>query len=329
MVTRRRRAVPKGQKSKKTELQMALEYIISYGWMLLIVAALIFFFFYMDGSINLNPKAAPGSCMVVRYGTGASGSANLEGVCKNYAPQTASNFGTLIASGYNSSEGKGKGKISYPSYVIVSSPINFYAPQSWQDPGFTLSAWVYWFGPSNTNCQGIFNTMPGPSSGIGLFGYGGNNGACGPLWVNGSYVKWPKANNYTLVSANAWEFVVAEYNQATGNATVFVDNKVFSNSTVTPRPFTSVNATTIGADIWPSNAVYPFNGYVTNVQLYNTPLGMNYLDQMYMAGLGGDPIALQNLVGWWPLNGDTADYSGYGNGGTAVNITYSGGYPAP
>ena len=62
MVTRRRRAVPKGQKSKKTELQMALEYIISYGWMLLIVAALIFFFFYLDGSINLNPKAALGQC---------------------------------------------------------------------------------------------------------------------------------------------------------------------------------------------------------------------------------------------------------------------------
>ena len=75
--------------------------------------------------------------------------------------------------------------------------------------------------------------------------------------------------------------------------------------------------------------MYPFNGYVTNVQLYNTPLGMNYLDQMYAAGIGGDPIALQNLVGWWPLNGDTTDYSGYGNSGIPVNITYSGGYPAP
>lgn len=329
MPARHPNRIERSKKGKKTELQTALEYIISYGWMLLIVAAIIFFFFYLDGSINLSPKASPGSCTVVRYGSGSVSSANLVGVCRNYAPESTSNFGTLIASGYNGTDGKGKGKVSYPSYVIVSSPINFYTPQPGQDGGFTLSAWVYWFGVSNTNCQGIFNTKPGPSSGIGLFAFGGNNGACGPLWINGSYVKWPKTGNYTMIEANKWVFIVAEYDRVTGNATIFVDNKLFSNSTVTPRSFTSPNATTIGADIWPNGAVYPFNGYVTNVQLYNTPLSETYLDQMYTAGIGGDPIALQNLVGWWPLNGDTADYSGYGNSGTPVNITYYGGYPAP
>ena len=38
--------------------------------------------------------------------------------------------------------------------------------------------------------------------------------------------------------------------------------------------------------------------------------------------MGGAPIDLQNLVGWWPLNGNPNDYSGNGNDGTASNVNY-------
>jgi hypothetical protein len=44
-------------------------------------------------------------------------------------------------------------------------------------------------------------------------------------------------------------------------------------------------------------------------------------------------LAQQNLVAWWPLNGNANDYSGNGNNGQATNVTYTGswtgGYTPP
>ncbi|MEM3781909.1 MAG: hypothetical protein QXT43_03045, partial [Candidatus Micrarchaeaceae archaeon] len=39
-------------------------------------------------------------------------------------------------------------------------------------------------------------------------------------------------------------------------------------------------------------------------------------------GIGGAPINLQNLVGWWPLNGNANDYSGNGNNGVPSNVVF-------
>ncbi|MEM0201797.1 MAG: hypothetical protein QXR73_01295 [Candidatus Micrarchaeaceae archaeon] len=48
---------------------------------------------------------------------------------------------------------------------------------------------------------------------------------------------------------------------------------------------------------------------------------------------GGAPIDLQNLVGWWPLNGNANDYSGNGNNGVPSNVMFVGnwysGYTPP
>ena len=79
-----------------------------------------------------------------------------------------------------------------------------------------------------------------------------------------------------------------------------------------------------------------WNGYMSNVQVYNTALSSNSISAIYNEGIGGDPIDLQNLVGWWPLNGNLNDYSGNNNnayvvGGTqpyyTSGWTYTYGYP--
>jgi hypothetical protein len=51
------------------------------------------------------------------------------------------------------------------------------------------------------------------------------------------------------------------------------------------------------------------------LQLYNTSLSPSEIQALYQEGIGGAPIDLQHLVGWWPLNGDANDYSGNGNNG--------------
>ena len=48
---------------------------------------------------------------------------------------------------------------------------------------------------------------------------------------------------------------------------------------------------------------------------------------MYSEGFAGPPISSTNLIGWWPLNGDTLDYSMNGNNATSIGnvqpVSYS------
>ena len=66
-----------------------------------------------------------------------------------------------------------------------------------------------------------------------------------------------------------------------------------------------------------------FVGDISNVQIYNASLDQNSITALYQEGIGGAPIDLQNLVGWWPLNGNANDYSGNGNNGVPTNVVYT------
>ena len=73
---------------------------------------------------------------------------------------------------------------------------------------------------------------------------------------------------------------------------------------------------------------------IANVQLYNTSLSTNELQALYLEGIGGSPVNLQNLVAWYPLNGDVKDYSGNNNNGQAgsyisFNNTWLSSYTQP
>jgi hypothetical protein len=67
---------------------------------------------------------------------------------------------------------------------------------------------------------------------------------------------------------------------------------------------------------------FPFTGSISNLQLYNTSLDAGTVQTLYVEGIGGAPVNPQYLIGWWPLNGDTNDYSGSNNNGAATGITY-------
>jgi len=64
------------------------------------------------------------------------------------------------------------------------------------------------------------------------------------------------------------------------------------------------------------------NASMANVQIYNASLSGVDIQALYKEGIGGAPINLQNLVGWWPLNGNAKDYSGNGNEGVATNVIF-------
>jgi len=61
---------------------------------------------------------------------------------------------------------------------------------------------------------------------------------------------------------------------------------------------------------------------IANLHIYNTSLSSNEIQALYQEGIGGAPINLQHLVGWWPLNGNANDYSGNSNNGVPTNVVF-------
>jgi hypothetical protein len=83
----------------------------------------------------------------------------------------------------------------------------------------------------------------------------------------------------------------------------------------------AVESLTLGSDYGPTEF---FNGSLANVQLYNAALSANQVMQLYSEGISGAPLASANTIGWWPLNGNSQDYSGNGNNGNFIGpLTYT------
>jgi hypothetical protein len=66
----------------------------------------------------------------------------------------------------------------------------------------------------------------------------------------------------------------------------------------------------------------PFNGFIADVQIYNTTLTPKNISTLYGGGLTDAPVNTANLTEWYRLAGDTNDYSGDNTDAYANNITY-------
>ncbi|MCL4375717.1 hypothetical protein M1394_02875, partial [Candidatus Marsarchaeota archaeon] len=77
-----------------------------------------------------------------------------------------------------------------------------------------------------------------------------------------------------------------------------------------------------------SSGTIPFNGYISDAQIYNYTLSPTSINTIYEGGIEGSPLS-ENLIGWWKLNntinGNVIDYSGNNNQGHPNNIIYA--YP--
>ncbi len=77
----------------------------------------------------------------------------------------------------------------------------------------------------------------------------------------------------------------------------------------------------IGGDGITANPRY-MNGEISDVQLYNTGLTYANVLNLYTQGLGSVPVSTANIMGWWPLEGDTNDYAMYNYGVPNNGITF-------
>ncbi|MEM3455589.1 MAG: LamG-like jellyroll fold domain-containing protein, partial [Candidatus Micrarchaeia archaeon] len=270
--------------------QSAMEYLMTYGWAILIIAVVLGALYSLGvfNSTNFAPKAPPGACQVFRpNGPGTTSFINLEGVCNGELPEYVANF-----------NGQSSG-ISIPASSTLYITEN--------SIGITMSVWFY---------------MYGSQSGFLLWTSG-----CGyNLWFDStSTVRGADScghyydGTYTF-RANTWyNLVVTVAPGASPTETYYVNG--VSVSSGTSSTWTS-DSTWTTLYIGSEGSTGYFDGEIANIQIYNTSLSQPQVQALYQEGIGGAPINLQNLVAWYPLNGNANDYSGNGNNGVPTNVMF-------
>jgi hypothetical protein len=285
--------------------QSAMEYLMTYGWAILIIAVVLGVLFQLGvfNSSSFAPRSPPGSCQVLR----TSGTASLVGQCSGILPKFVTDFTQI------------NGRDTYIS-VSGSKSTNFMTASN----AITVSAWVY---PTNdvghtSNQWYVVSKLNYPNAGFWFFLQNGGNvaflscngGVCGSGWVG------PISAN--AIPLNQWSQIAARSDGITAN--VFINGILAGSSagnTLIDAPGSLYIDLAGGAGY-----DYPFNGMISNVQLYNCSLSFGEIQAIYSAGIGGAPVRPQNVVGWWPLNGDAKDYSGNNNNGAPYGVTYIGQY---
>jgi len=278
-------------------LQSAMEYLMTYGWAILIIAVVLGALFGLGffSAANLAPKITGGSCQVYRPdGAGTASFINLVGTCNNELPQYVASFSPGADSQVN---------------VGLQG-----LPQG--DNGRSVFAWVYFTGNSEPITFSIFGygNCPWQDWDFDVYnGMLGINDACGGTATRSSLA----------VPTNTWVFVGVVFRTYASQITFYLNGVAQNQSLSGFNTGQPINSADIGCTFNGAICINSFSGSIANVQVYNTSLSSNEVASLYNGGIGGVPSDLNNLVGWWPLNGNPNDYSGNLNNGNFTNTVYT------
>jgi len=273
-----------------------MEYLMTYGWAILIIAVVLGALFQLGvfNSSSFSPRAPPGACQVFRpSGPGTTTNINLMGVCTGQLPQYVAQFNGQTS---NTDSGNAAGFNTYP---------------------ISFGAWIKT--TDTSNYRGVVNK----------YASGSANGY--QIWVNagtahGFYYRdgtnYARVDGTYVINDGGWHHVMFIVD-STG-ARLYSDGVVSSHGwTGTAGVETTALNLRVGQYQGGGDV---FNGLIANVQLYNASLTANEVQALYIEGMGSAPLVLQNLVGWWPLNGDAKDYSGNNNNGVPTAVTFTSQY---
>jgi len=267
--------------------------LMTYGWAILIISVVLAALFQLGvfNPMTFAPKAPPGSCQVFRpNGPGTTSFINLEGVCSGELPQYVAQF--------NGNQN---------SYINIgnSNLLNIVGP-------LTVTAWVN----ALSNGGGDIYEQNSCNSQYELFIEGGNvkmrvSPISGGLVDTGGDAPLP---------TNIWVFVAGTFNIT--DVGIYINGIFKGSATVGNTLVSHPGGYGYIGELVNGCTSYDLNGNLANVQVYNTSLSANEIQALYQEGIGGAPIDLQHLVGWWPLNGNANDYSGNGNNGQTSNVNF-------
>ena len=276
--------------------QSAMEYLMTYGWAILIIAIVLAALFQLGvfSSNTFAPKASPGSCQVFRpNGPGSTQFISTEGVCNGELPQYVAQF---------------NGQSSYVRITNSPSLLSVNASNA-----FTVAVWS-----KTSSLSKLFD---------GAY--------CDEIRITGGSVEDYGTHNdqaYSYIqNPSQWTFVVVTKNTS-GYGNLYSNGQ--SVGSASGLPAVSVYPGyffTVGAEYACGSFQNYMSGMMSNLQVYNASLSQSEITALYQEGIGGAPIDLQHLVGWWPLNGNAHDYSGNNNngqtnGGVVFTANWENGY---
>jgi hypothetical protein len=298
-----------------------MEYLMTYGWAILIIS-LALGVLYSLGVLNpknFTPRVPPGSCFVFRpNGPRTTDMLSLQGTC-GYLPMYVGSF---------------NGVDSY-----VSGAIGF----PWGGVGYevTFEAWIkvepvvipstYTWNYTNAGIVTFDDHWDGGFLGVDYVGTAGTLSTS--YYILTYYYNDPRTTG-PYNDFGIWNHIVAQFkvlDSNTVNFKVYKNGAKVQDSNIVRTGFGNVTGKGDYFNLGKNNVyrgVY-FKGMIAEVRIYNTALSQQEIQYLYQQGLGGGPIHLQNLVAWWPLNGDAKDYSGNNNHGTIHGVSFVQNYNPP
>lgn len=132
-------------------------------------------------------------------------------------------------------------------------------------------------------------------------------------------IAYAYANN--AISSNSvgkWFFSCAAFNST--NSTYYLNTTRYVGNVISANGVASQGS---GRLIFGAGRGGYSNVSIANVQLYNTSLSQQQVSGIYYRGMFGAPLNTTNLLGWWPLLGDTSDYSSQSNTAFPFNVIYT------
>ncbi len=294
-----------------------MEYLMTYGWAILVIAVVLGVLYSLGifSPSNFAPKAQPGSCQVFRpNGPGTNYDINLEGICSGEFPQYVLQLNGRPLEGTHFA-------LATTNFTIAlwfsdNNPAGTYYGGTVGSPWSTPIYDIY---NASTN-NGIGGNQNFDFSGLGA--NTGNDLTYGENWPSLQSCSTP-LNSITPYRFYNVVITVSEYD----SIILYVNGNVSKTCTFTALGSNALTNFSIPALSFGSN---PPGGdevssglQIANMQLYNMPLSANTVGALYREGIGGAPIELQYLVGWWPLNGNADDYGGNGYNGNSVDASFT------
>ena len=270
-------------------IQSAMEYLMTYGWAILIISVVLAVLFSLGitNPLFFAPKAVAGGCLVIKTEVSSS----LEGVCNSEIPEYVAQF---------------NGQTSY-----INIPSSAYISPTKE---ISVFAWIYINSPESAIIEkegsygmkvGVQGASPGQFAGY----VWGTEGVCSSFPFS--------------LKINTWYFVGFTFD---GNTIYeYVNGKLYCKVSFYGGIDGGIDTSTSPLGLGGPDDVDGYvHGSISNLQVYNDSLSNTTVSTLYREGMGGDPIDINHLVGWWPLNGNANDYSGNNNDGIASSIIWSG-----
>ncbi len=183
----------------------------------------------------------------------------------------------------------------------------------------TMSAWIYLSSLANDQII-ISEDSASPSEVFQMFV--NTNGQLEADFGDGSWINTATTPTGSI-GLDRWYYVTATWSSGNGENIYINGIQQPISYTIGSSASTGTLGTTQAGDIANNQNGEYFDGFLSNIEIYNTSLLPAQISLAYINGIDAPPLSNSSLVAWYPLNGNANDYSGYNNNGTPENVIYT------